>query len=76
MTNYTQCKLQKGDVVQVSWIPAQFASVDRVLRLRDADGSWDDGWLVAEKWETVSEEMIPDSHDLRKAHKRATGDVG
>lgn len=72
--NYSQCKLQKDDLVQVSWIPNRFALVGKPVRLRD-DGVWVDGWIVVEVWQTISEDQLPDSHDERKAHKRATGDV-
>ncbi len=77
--NYSQCKLERefscGTVTMVTWLPSQFASVGRSLRLKEA-GIWEDGWVVREVWQTLPEEQLPDSHAERKAHKRATGDVG
>ena len=60
---YTQCMLAKNDSRQVAWIPARYARLHRVLKLRDSDGVWDDGWKVIEVWTTK-----PKSH-LNGLHK-------
>lgn len=74
MTYFRQCQLQKGDLIQISWIPEFFAVIGAPLRLRD-DGVWVDGWIVREVWQRLPEDQLPDSHAERAAHKRATGDV-
>jgi hypothetical protein len=74
MASYTQCKLERDDVVQVSWIPSRHAQLGKVLQLFE-NGDWIDGWVVKETWQTVDETELPDSHAERKAHKRATGDT-
>ena len=51
--NYSQCKLRKGNLNQVTWIPSKFAKVGKVLRLKD-----DDGWVVTEIWKTEPEEYV------------------
>jgi hypothetical protein len=43
---HTQCQLQKGTANQVSWIPTKFAVPGQVVKLKNEDGSWDDGWVV------------------------------
>ena len=48
----------------------------KVLKLRDEDGTWVNGWIV----DSVSVDRrdgkdIPDAHELIKAHRRATGDA-
>lgn len=60
--NYRQCKLQKktanGTMEQTSYIPEPFCQVGRILKLREDDGTWNDGWKVifassmshSEKW--------------------------
>jgi hypothetical protein len=79
-TFYRQCRLTKtvgpATCVVVSWIPDQFAKLDNVVRLRDADKVWDDGWVVREVGRTrLAEADVPDFHELSKAHLRATGDA-
>jgi len=51
--NYTQCKLRKGSLNQVTWIPSKFAKVGKVLRLKN-----DDGWVVEEVWKTEPEKYV------------------
>ena len=54
MTTYRQCKLQKGNVVQTSWVPKEFAVEGRELKLRKEIGGgcvkeytgWDNRWKV------------------------------
>lgn len=71
---YRQCYLCKNDnMFQTSWIPEKFAVLNKVLKLRDPDGEWDNGWVVRR----VSQNRIhdtPDSHKEIKAHRKATGD--
>ncbi len=74
MNTYTQCALRKGSSEQISFIPTKFANLNKVLKLKDAEGNWDDGWVVVGKGATVDEKHLPDSHSEIKAHRRATGD--
>ena len=43
---FRHCLLRRGPAGQYAWIPAAFAEVGRPLRLKNADGGWDDGWRV------------------------------
>ena len=77
---YRQCRLVKridgGELAQVSWLPEPYASAGRVVKLRDADGAWDDGWVVVGAGDRrLRPDQVPDCHDLVKAHRRATGDA-
>lgn len=77
---FRHCRLVKpvpsGEKVVVSWIPEPFATPGRVLRLRDKDKVWDDGWVVRSAGANrVREADLPDFHELSKAHLRATGDA-
>ncbi len=62
-TTYRQCKLQKkiegGVKEQTSYIPEPYCHVGKVLKLRDSDGEWEDGWKVifASK-NSVAEEQV------------------
>ena len=76
---YRQCRLVKridgGQLMRVSWLPEPYATVGRVVKLRD-DGAWDDGWVVASAGQNrLPADQVPDFHELSKAHLRATGDA-
>jgi hypothetical protein len=74
-TYYKQCRLQKGNAHQMSWIPEEFAVKDKVIKLR-SEGVWDDGWIVKEAYSTRLETNdLPDSHSEIKSHRKATGDA-
>ncbi len=77
---YRQCQLVKrienGELQLVSWMPEPYATAGRVLKLRDADGAWDDGWVVVVAGTNrLPADQVPDFHELSKAHLRATGDA-
>lgn len=77
---YRQCRLLKktpaGEFVQVSWIPEPYAAAGRVLKLRNDDGVWDDGWRVLGAGDRrLKAGEVPDFHELSKSHLRATGDA-
>lgn len=60
---------------QVSYIPEEFAVISKVLKLRDTEGVWDDGWrVISVSASRHADEDIPDYHDQIKNHRRATGD--
>lgn len=48
--NYRQCKLRRnipgGTQETTSYIPEKFAIVGDVLKLRNIQGKWTDGWIV------------------------------
>lgn len=61
--HYRQCDLSRpsgnGTECTTTWIPEQFASVGKRLRLK-VDGQWQEGWTVMRaglRW--LSEEEVP-----------------
>jgi len=42
---YVQCLLTKGSTRQTAWIPEEFSTVGRVVKLKD-QGEWGEGWQV------------------------------
>lgn len=70
-TPYRQCALERGNTYRISWIPARFAVVGKVLKLRD-NGVWDNGWTVT----SVGAARLGALHvpGLIRRHERATGD--
>ncbi|MNS24753.1 hypothetical protein D3C72_566140 [compost metagenome] len=54
---YAQCALQKGDVIDVVWIPEKFARKGEVLGMKK-DGLWDEGWQVVRVYGKVPVETV------------------
>lgn len=76
---YKQCHLVKtiptGTKHQTSWIPEEFAKLNHIVKLRDEDGVWEDGWKVVTAGNHIVEESaLPDWHKLIRGHHKATGD--
>jgi hypothetical protein len=75
---YRQCRLKKdlkngSTSHQVSYIPEPFCTVGRVLKLRNEDGVWDNGWVVTEASSNRISEP-PDIHKEIRGHRKTTGD--
>lgn len=51
---YTQCLLVRGYSMRMEWLPAAFAKLLGPLKLRNGDGSWDNGWTVKQRFQTVT----------------------
>ena len=78
-TGYSQCTLRrqhaKGWIVTTSFIPQQYAKLGQMLKLKDDDGFWVDGWIVENVGISVLEASdLPDSHKAIKNHRKSTGD--
>ena len=72
---YRQCKMQKKNSYQVSYIPEEFAVMNKVIKLRE-NGEWDDGWVVIEVSSfRHADDDLPDYHQQIKGHRKATGDA-
>lgn len=82
-TLYKQCRLVKvignddvrSTLTERAWIPQQFAQLLKTLKIKKADGSWEDGWVVDHVGTKVlKEHQLPDPHMDIKHHRRNTGD--
>ena len=59
MTSYhRQCKLKRGTENQVSWIPDAIAVVGQVVKLKEEDGTWDEGWEVIEIYDRSETQYV------------------
>lgn len=79
-TYYRQCRLVRktptGEAHQVSWIPDEYAVKDKVLKLKDSNDNWENGWIVVGAGtRRLAQNMLPDYHDLIKGHLKMTGDT-
>ena len=78
---YQQCLLRKRSgnvsILDVSWIPVEYAVVGKVLKLKKEEGKldqsgewksgWDDGWIVIKVYGVRSEsDIVKMNWDYRK----------
>ena len=58
---YCQCELSKktenGEILDVAWIPKEFAKKNKYLKIR-INGGWDNGWQVVKTGNILSSEYI------------------
>ena len=76
---YAQCAMRRivagASVVTTSYIPTQFAKVGRVLKLKDSDDRWVDGWVVETVGDVIVEsDRVPDYRKAIRNHRKSTGD--
>ena len=73
---YRQCRLVKkipgGEAMQMSWIPAEFASINKIVKLREEDGSWDDGWVIREVGHTLPGNVLTKFDQYQHRFQRET----
>jgi hypothetical protein len=48
---YCQCEMKKkiddhSCKIDVAWIPAKFAKINNWIRIKQDNGTWEDGWQV------------------------------
>ena len=67
-----QCRLEKpiesgGQRMMVTWLPEKFAKVNDIVKLKNEDDEWIDGWKIV----TVGDTRITyeDSNKQSQAHK-------
>ena len=76
---YAQCAMRRvvagACVVTTSYIPAKFAKVGRVLKLKNSDDHWVDGWIVETVGDVIVEgDTTPDYRKAIRNHRKSTGD--
>lgn len=78
-TRYIQCSLRRqvadGTLRATSYLPQQFARPGGVVKLRDEQNKWTDGWIVEEVGQAIlGLSEVPDAHKAIRAHRQQTGD--
>jgi hypothetical protein len=67
---YTQCALARKSASQVAWIPTKFANKGNYIKLKQDDGSWEDGWLVQETYTVQNAKyLIEHGQDYKNTRK-------
>jgi hypothetical protein len=54
---YVQCALQKGEALEVVWIPEKFARKGELLGMKKG-GLWDEGWRVVRVYGKLPVESV------------------
>lgn len=75
---YCQCTLEKTEGSKilkiVSYIPQKYSKINAVVKIKNENGEWENGYVVKAVGEAIEEDLLPDRHEEIKAHRRATGD--
>ncbi len=76
---YRQCGLLRelpndSTSFQVSFIPSRFSKPNQIVRLKQFDGQWQDGWKVVSVGTEVDADHLLDQHKAIKSHRKSTGD--
>ena len=66
--DYVQCGFRRGDEYHTAWIPKQFAELNRILKFKLSDGTWDDGWKVVSTGNLVK--SADQAETIATAHKK------
>jgi hypothetical protein len=74
---YRQCKLKrklKGGVTEetTSFIPEPFCVIGKVVKLKDEEGQWRDGWVVESAGERFPEEAVNRMNRMYLKHRETT----
>ena len=73
--NYLQCKLRKDNSETVSWIPEKHAFQNHIVKLKQDDGTWDDGWKVVDVWSVALEESVMNKRSRDHTKQREASDI-
>lgn len=66
-------KIPQGMQTMVSFIPKKFSKVGDVVKLKDENGTWTDGWVVRSAGEPTE---LPEKsvRQMIREHRKNTGD--
>lgn len=70
---YTQCFLRNGAQETVAWIKTKFAKIGHVLRMKDINGIWEDGWNILFVGDSTKQDNIPDFRIVHQSFKCPSG---
>ena len=73
----TQCRLVKRVNAtttreQMAYIPTRYAKENNVIKIKDANGVWEDGWRVLFIYHTIDD--VVSARQSIKKHRKNTGD--
>lgn len=72
MANFSrQCTLVRENAQLVSWIPEKFATIGKMLKLKD-NGEWSDGWEVTAVGGRLEASVVNERSQEYKKHRHST----
>ena len=79
MEFYYQCEMKKkindtSYIVDVAWIPAKFAKIGKWVKIKQENGTWDDGWQITYVGAKQKEEIVKD-RERDYLNQRGVSDV-
>ena len=72
---YKQCGLKRDSKHMVSWLPVEFCVKDKVVKLKQKDGSFQDGWEVTSVGDVVRTAKEADAASQMYKKTRKTSDI-
>lgn len=66
--NYKQCALKRDNSHHTAWIPENFATKGKFIKIKKSDDLWEDGWEVMSVSDGIktSQEVISESQKHKK----------
>lgn len=76
---YRQCTMRRSmdacSVATTSYIPQQYAKLGKVLKLKDSQDMWVDGWVVEKVGASIIDSgELPNYRKAIRNHRKLTGD--
>ena len=69
---YTQCKMKKDNTWHTAWIPKKMAVKNKIIKIKQNDGRWEDGWEIVEVFgEALYDDLNIQSQE-HKTHREVT----
>lgn len=68
---YIQCKLQKDNQFQYSWLPEKVVKNTETVDLKEEE-DWNRGWKIVEKGAMKPKSVIEEIQRNQKGHRKAT----
>jgi hypothetical protein len=58
----------------ITWIPAEYAKYNKVIKLKQPDGTWEDGWKVIEIGSAQDQTILEKQHQEQKLWEKLVRD--
>tara|TARA_R110002074_G_scaffold32309_4_gene90233 strand:- start:14466 stop:14699 length:234 start_codon:yes stop_codon:yes gene_type:complete len=65
---YTQCALKRNKHHHTAWIPSKFAVLNKFIKIKKSDKSWEDGWEVI--YVSQGTRTVEDVTETAKSNKK------
>ena len=74
MYKLNQCILEKTKeqsvITRTTYIPSKFAKINKMLKLKKENGTWDNGWKVIFVGQEMDSDEIVTTQNAHKKHRK------